>query len=256
MTESRLSDCEVLLLSAGLGTRLRPLTDTVPKPLVKVGTKTLIERNLELLAAAGAERVFINLHYKGEMIRTFVGDGSRWGITVEYSEEPLLLDTGGAIKAIEDRLEGSHLLTLNSDVLLDPNFSFADLIKSHTDCPNEPSLTMVLRPDPDHKSYGSIGINDEGRVVSFLDESYTAVPPRRLLMYTGIQVMNRSVIAEMPPKGSIFSLTKDTIRELLRNGGYVGSFVFEGFWSDVGTPERLEQASKEMAEKFLVFGKS
>ncbi|MCB0323793.1 MAG: nucleotidyltransferase family protein, partial [Bdellovibrionales bacterium] len=243
-----------LLLSAGFGTRLRPLTECLPKPLIRIGDKTLIERNLELLARAGISRVFINLHYLGDQIRQFVGDGSRWGMTVEYAEEPTLLDTGGAIRNIEKRLAHEQLLTVNSDILVQPDFPLHAVLEQHVDAAVRPAMTMVVRHDEDHAKYGTIGIDETGRVVSFLGKAYGGRVAREL-MYTGIQVMERRIIREvMPPEGEIFSLTQGTVRDLLQLGAYVDSYVYDGYWSDIGTPERLDAASKVVASKFACSG--
>ena len=122
---------DVLLLAAGFGKRLEPLTVNTPKPLLEVGDKPLIAWNLELIARSGFSRVFINLHHLGERISEFVGDGSHWGLSVEYSKEDPILETGGAIKNIEHKLREPYLITLNSDILLGPDFSLARILEAH-----------------------------------------------------------------------------------------------------------------------------
>lgn len=236
---------DVLLLSAGFGSRLRPLTDTCPKPLIPVAGKPLLVWNLELLARSGFSRVFINLHYLGEMIREFVGDGSTWGLHVEYSDEPLLLDTGGAIKAIESRLQSDLLLTLNSDILVDAAFPFEDLLHFHTNHPRHPEATLVLRTDADADRFGSFESAADNTIVRMLDARHPAGSPavHSGLMYTGIQVMGRALIAQMPEAGTVFSLTRDTFRTAIHSGAILGAYRYSGYWSDVGTPDRLEAAS-------------
>ncbi len=238
---------DAMLLSAGYGKRLRPITETIPKPLVKVGGKTLIERNLELLQRAGIKRVFINLHYRGQQIREFVADGSRWGMTTVYSEEPELLDTGGGIRKIAELVATPHLLTINSDVLIDPEAPLADLLRAHIDAEDEPLATMLLREDPQAKAFGSLLMNQSGEVVRMLD---TEKPERKEgerveeLMFAGIEVLSAKIFDKMPAVGTKFSITRDTLCGLLAEGGLIRGFKYQGFWSDIGTPDRLEEASK------------
>ena len=237
---------DVLLLAAGFGKRLRPLTDSIPKPLVAVGGRPLIDRNLELIARSGLPKVFINLHYLGQKIRDYVDDGSRWGLEVVYSEEPILLDTGGAIKNIEPQLQQPQLITVNSDLLIGPDFSLNQPFAAHSSCAAQPLLTMVLRPDPAAEAYGSIGIDSSGRVVSFLGTDYGFGAEVQRLMFLGIMVINRKVIEQFMPDQGIFSITRDTIRKILESGEHIHSMIYHGYWNDIGTPDRLNQASKDV----------
>lgn len=241
-----LSQVDILLLSAGFGRRLRPLTDTLPKALVRVAGKTLIERHLEQLAAQGAQRVVINLHHLGDQIRQFAGDGSRWGVAIAYSPEPVILDTGGAIKKIEAQLKGRALLTINADVILDDRFQYAGLIADHLSSANDPPLaTMLLRKDPEQQRYGEIGINNEGVVVQFLDVHAPAdgsVASSDLFMFCGIQVLAPAVFPYLPEAEVPCSITRDVLKPLVAGGFRLKGVPFDGLWFDVGTPERLKAA--------------
>ena len=239
-------EADVFLLAAGLGTRLRPLTDTVPKPLVRLGDKTLLERHLERIAASGFKEVIINLHHLGEQIKSFVQDGSRWGLRVSFSEEPLLLDTGGGIRNIEPLLKHQTLITINSDTVVGREFDLRELLHSHLLNPGKPLITMVLREDPNARSYGAIGINESGRVVAFLGEEFGLGRAVRELMFTGIQVLSSPVFAFMPQRGEVFSITRHTVRKILQAQGNIASVVYGGYWNDIGTPERLLEASKSL----------
>ncbi len=240
---------DIFLLAAGFGKRLGNLTEHTPKPLIKVGGRPLIEWNLDVIARSGFKRVIINLHHLGDQIRSYVGDGKRYGLDIEYSEEPILLDTGGGIKNIEDRLRCDNLITINSDILIGPDFDLRSVLNNHVSKTPPPVVTMVLRPDPGSKSYGEVGIDEFGEVCTFLGREYRSSPSRRL-MFLGIQVLSKEVFRHMPKRGTIFSITQDTLVELLTTGKSVNSVVYEGYWSDLGTPERLEQASKEIGSVF------
>ena len=267
----RLPSIDVLVLAAGRGERLRPLTDHTPKPLVKVGGKALLEWNLEMLAKAGFRRVIINLFYLGEQIEAFVGNGSRFGLQVEYSKEPVLLDTGGAIKYIEPRLTSDCLMTINSDILLGSDFSFESLVKTHLEDQRLPLATLALRADKDAEGFGVLELDETRKVIRFLDvrapisevqaspgvgegvertpvaqgtSGKSEVKPSQKLMYMGVQVLSRRLFQEMPEAGSVFSITRDIYRRVVLEGGLLAGLTYDGYWSDIGTPLRLDEASK------------
>lgn len=247
---------EVLLLSAGLGARLKPLTDKIPKPLVKVCNRSLIDWNLSFLAKSGFKRVFINIFYKGDLIKDFVGDGSKWNLEIIYSAEQELLDTGGAIKKIAPLLKSKNLLTFNSDTLLDPNYRLDSLLNSHVNHPNKPLATLLLRKHERPEEYGMIITDSSSRIVQFLDVTLPTFQQNSSdknhynhLIYIGVQVLSKELISNLP-KNNVFSITKDIHRTLIQEGKYLSSLLYNAYWSDVGTPERLEKASKEY-QQFL-----
>ncbi len=245
-------EIDAFLLAAGRGNRLRPITDTLPKPLICVGGKELIAWNLELLARSGFSRVIINVCHLAGQIKRFVGDGSAWGLAIELVEEDHLLDSGGSIKNIESYLLGKHLLTINSDILLGKGFTLNNLVDAHTSDSRRPLATMLLRPDIDAEKYGAIGLEEDGKICSFLDyfshkNSHSSKPNGcKRLMFTGVQVISKELIETMPPRGTIFSVTRDTLRGELARGKFLKGVNYGGYWNDIGTPERLEQASKDI----------
>lgn len=255
-----LADVDIFLLCAGFGKRLKPLTDTTPKPLVTAGGKPLLARHLERLAALGARSVVINLHYLGQQIKSFAGDGSAWGLQIRYSEEPVLLDTGGGIKRIEPMLQFDSLLTINADVVIDDTFDYAQLVQEHRSGRVDgrpPLATMLLRKDAEQSRYGEIGIDPEGRVRQFLDAvaptpqlspKYASTPVNKF-MFCGVQVLSRELLPHLPPDGVVCSITKDVLRPLVAAGEAVRGVVFDGIWFDVGTPERLESANKYLTQR-------
>ncbi len=251
------ANCDAFLLSAGFGKRLKALTTATPKPLVLLHGRPLIDWNLELLSRSGFRRVFVNLHYLGEQIADFLGDGSRWGVEILYSREPILLDTGGGIKNIEHRLQSEALVTINSDVLLGRDFDYQKLLNAHRAAGPDCIATLTVRVDTQAERFGALRVDEAGRVIRFLDESLPTddggsqsglgkeSSAGTVVMYAGVQVLSRAAFDFMPPAGSVFSITKDTYRMVIRQGGLLSTYLFEGYWSDVGTPERLESASKD-----------
>lgn len=233
---------DVILLAAGFGKRLAPITESIPKPLVRVSGKPLIDWSLELLASAGVRRVFVNTHYLAEQIHEHLRDASRFGIAVEFSHEDPILDTGGAIKNLEDRLSFETILTINSDALLGRDFPLRELLAEHQQSSDGRMATLALREDPDAKKYGEVCVNAKGQVCRFLGKEYLKVGACRSLMYTGVSVLSREILDYMPSKGSVFSLTQDTYVKLLENDRVIQSLCYAGYFCDVGTKERLEQA--------------
>lgn len=236
---------DVLLLAAGFGKRLGALTEKKPKPLVEIGGRPVIDRLLALLGAQGVPRVFINLHYRGDQIKKFVGDGSNWNLEVVYFDEPTILDTGGAIRNVEPAMRFSSLVTINADVVLGESFSFPKLLSMHQK--DERLATLVLRQTEDPVHSNEVGIDAQGRICSFLGKNYFPIPLSQSLMYAGIQVIAPKLFSYMPQRGSVFSITRDTYVKVLESGGYLGSLTFTGYWADIGTPEGLERASKDLA---------
>ena len=230
---------DVFILAAGLGTRLRPLTDTLPKPLVQVNGKPLIAYHLELLAKEGFSRVMINLHYLPDKIRDFVGSGSQWGLEVSYSYEPSLLDTGGGVKNIESWIKTPSLLIINSDSLFDKTLSLSTLVSNHLTANSE--LTLLVGPGS--SGYTPLYIDSKQELVGF-GKDYRPTPDSLAVSYLGVMVLNTSLLKSMPPVGVPFSLTSGIIPGLLSKSEKINTFSFKNFWSDVGTPKRLEEASK------------
>ncbi len=211
---------KAMILAAGRGERMGALTATQPKPLLTIGGRPLIEHHVVRLAASGIDEIVINLSYRGTQIRSYLGDGSRFGVSIAYSEEgePPLETAGGIVRALP--LLGSEpFLLVNSDVFT--SFDFAELIA-------RPQPTLVLVPNPAHHARGDFGLDAAGFV--------TAEPP--LSTYAGIAVFDPGAFAGLVPGRRPLKPLLDAAiarRELL-------GVSFEGLWLDVGTPERLEEA--------------
>jgi len=230
---------DVFILAAGLGTRLRPLTDTVPKPLIEVNGKPLIAYHLERLSREGFHRVRINLHYLPEKIREYVGSGSKWGLDVSFSFEPVLLDTGGGVKNVESWLKSDNLLIINSDSVFDESLSLKAFVSKHL--ASSSSMTLLVGPSDQH--FTPLYTDQNTDLVGF-GKDFSSTSSTVPVSYLGVMAINRKLMALMPPVGVPFSLTTGIIPGLLSTGEKIRTVAFDKFWSDVGTPERLEQASK------------
>ncbi|HKY09145.1 MAG TPA: NDP-sugar synthase [Candidatus Binatia bacterium] len=235
-----------MILAAGQGTRLRPTTDTVPKALVPVAGRAMIEYVLLLLRHYGIKDIIINLHHFGAQIESRLGDGKMLGLRITYSREPELLDTGGGLLKAKSFLQDGAFIVINTDALIDVDL--AALIDFHAK--NAAAATLVLRPDPRADEYGSMDIDAQGRICRFLHSTAPITPSGQVvkLMFTGVQILDPSVFAHMEnyaasPK---FSTTKDVYPRMLTDGARLFGFRFDGFWQDVGTPERIREAELKL----------
>ena len=209
---------KAMILAAGRGERMRPLTDHTPKPLLEAHGKPLIVHHIEALAAAGFTDIVINLSWLGEQIRERLGDGSGFGVSIAYSVEPEALETAGGIQQALPLL-GDRFLVVNGDVYTD--FDFARL--RSFDRPAH----LVLVANPGHNHDGDFALQ-RGRVGNSAPLDYT---------FSGIAAYQRDFFAEL---GS----GKQALAPMLRAAaerGQVGGEYHEGCWIDIGTPERLAE---------------
>lgn len=217
-----------MILAAGLGERMQPLTATLPKPLLKVGEKTLIEHQVERLVAAGITEIIINHFYLGEMIEKLLGSGSQYGAEIGYSKESVRLETaGGIIKALPQLVDDSFIV-VNADVWTDFDFSQlrpADGIHQ--------LAHLVLVKNAEHNPQGDFNIDENGRV----HEDHCAQDQR--LTFSGISVLHRELFRGYP----IQSLPMVPLLQEAMKKDQVSGEVFNGLWMDIGTPERLQEVN-------------
>jgi N-acetyl-alpha-D-muramate 1-phosphate uridylyltransferase len=216
---------KAMILAAGLGQRMRPLTNQLPKPLLCVGGKPLLQYHLEALAAAGIKEVIINLAYLGDKIVNFVGDGNRFGLDVTYSPEPEPLETAGALLNALKLLGEAPFLLVNGDVWTD--FSLEKL-SQHSLKPNH-KAHLLLVPNPDFHPLGDFALDPQGLLV---DD-----PSLNKFTFAGISLIDPELISHYPQQRQKFPLG-EVLRYAISKGEITGE-VYRGAWSDVGTPERL-----------------
>lgn len=213
-----------MILAAGRGERLRPITEEIPKALVEVQGRSLLERHLDNIMAAGIETVVINLGWLGESIAARIGSGHSYGLNVVYSPEgENILETGGGIHRALPLLGGEPFLVVNADV-------FTDMPLPPAELGGNDAGHLVLVPTPAHKERGDFDL-DDGRVVDS-DE-----PP---LTFSGIAVYRPELFAEC--EAGRFPLAP-MLKAAARAGELSGS-LYEGLWEDVGTPERLAELNR------------
>jgi NDP-sugar pyrophosphorylase family protein len=238
---------KAMVLAAGQGTRLHPLTERIPKALVPVAGRPMIEYSLLLLKRYGIHDIIINLHHLGDQIESYLGDGRQLGLQISYSKEPELLDTGGGLLKAKPFFQGGPFIAINTDVLID--LSLSELIEFHTK--KGAAATLVLRPDPLADQYGSMEIDSDGRIHRFLQAriASTLSVPTTKLMFTGVQVLEPRVFDYMESEDRVrkFSTTKDTYPRMLLHQEKLFGFRFDGFWQDVGTASRIKEAEESLA---------
>ena len=212
---------KAMILAAGRGERMRPLTDTLPKPLLEVHGKPLIVHHIERLAAAGFKEIIINIAHLGHMIPEALGDGSRWGVKLLYSDEQAegaLESAGGIVKALP-LLGDDPFLIVNADIWtdypFDAGFELPDSL-AH----------IILVPNPEHNPQGDFAL-EEGRAVCDEDETrytFSGIGYYAPKFFWGLTYGKK-------PLGPILCRKMD--------GDLVSAELYEGIWSDIGTPERL-----------------
>jgi mannose-1-phosphate guanylyltransferase len=238
---------KAMVFAAGYGTRLRPLTDQLPKALVPVAGRPMIEYPLLLLRHYGITEIVINVHHLGEKIEACLQDGKKLGLRIAYSEEKELLDTGGGLLQAKPFLQDGAFVVINTDVIIDLPLQAA--IDQHRK--SRAAATLVLRPDARADRYGAIEISADRRIRKFLNHqapSRSSAGSLRKLMFTGVQVLEPKVFDYMTDEASLsFSTTKTIYPKMLTQGESLYGFHFEGFWQDLGTPERIKEAEGKLA---------
>ncbi|MDH3503286.1 MAG: NDP-sugar synthase [Nitrospirota bacterium] len=231
-----------MILAAGLGTRLRPLTNTIPKPLLSVGGTPLIVWNLLLLRACGIRDVIINLHYLGNVIEEAIGDGSRWNMQVRYSPEPTLLGTGGGLKAAEWFFEQQPFLVMNGDTLIE--LDVKALIEFHQT--HGGVATLVLRDDPQAAQWGAVESDAHNRILRINGRGMRQADltgPLVERMFAGVHILHPSLLHDAPTE-TPFSIIDSYTNELAR-GSKIFGFLHAAYWSDIGTVARYAQAQAD-----------
>lgn len=215
---------KAMLLAAGHGKRMQPLTMTTPKPLLLAGGKPLIVHHLEHLSAVGIREVIINVAYLGEQIKDALGKGSQWGLTIHYSEEPEPLETAGAILQALPLLGSDSFILINADIWTDCQLS---TLVHHKLPPYQGHL--VLTRNPKHNPNGDFCVID--------GELSTNNANNRSYTFTGISKLSPRLISEYPKKRLAFPLAEVFYYALEKQ--LLSAEITEGNWWDIGTPERL-----------------
>jgi mannose-1-phosphate guanylyltransferase len=231
---------QALILVGGEGTRLRPLTSRVPKPVVALAGRPFMSYMLEWLRGHGVDEAILSCGFLPDGVRAVLGDGSDYGIALTYVEEPHPLSTGGALKYAEELLDDRFFM-LNGDVLADMDLS-AQLVQ-HKATGARATLALIGVDDP--SAYGLVRRRPDLSVREFVEKpSLDEIDTH--LINAGAYILERSVLSEMAPAGSRISIERDVFPRLVDNGLY--GFEASGYWMDIGTPQRYLQATWDILE--------
>ncbi|HSS50911.1 MAG TPA: NDP-sugar synthase [Thermoanaerobaculia bacterium] len=231
-----------LVLAAGLGTRLRPLTEQVPKPLLPVRGVPILGHTLTQLAAFGCEAAAVNLHYLGEPIRERFG-GSHGGMPLTWSEEPELLGTLGALHPLKEFFAPADLvLLINGDSLC--RWPLRTLVRRHLAGGAPATLLLASRPDPAEFG-GGVGVDPAGRILSFRPGDSERGPGARRYVFAGAHAISPELLARVGPGKA--DIVRDLYGPMLDSGERIASVLFAGRWHDLGTPQRFLDATLDWA---------
>ena len=238
---------KAMILAAGQGQRLRPLTEKIPKALVPVAGRPMIEYPLRLLRYYGIRDIIVNLHHLGSDIEAYLGDGSSFDVKIAYSREAELLDTGGGLLKARSFFDQGTFIVINTDVIIDLRLS--DFLEFHRK--NRAAATLVLRVDERADEFGSMDIDSAGRICRFLQARREDTPKLvTKLMFTGVQVLEPSVFDYMAryDAGERFSTTRDVYPAMVIGDEPVYGYRFDGLWQDLGNSERIRSAEEWLAQ--------
>jgi mannose-1-phosphate guanylyltransferase len=238
---------KAMILAAGLGTRMRPLTDHCPKPLLPLLLQPMLDYILVQLPRHGIHDVIINLHHHADQLAQWLGDGSRWGVHLSLSFEPEILGTAGALKRVEPLLRDGPFLVLNADVMIDVDLQAL----WHWHCQRQALVTMVLRPDPAARSYGTVIVDADNRVRLINGRPSTpATVTGQETMFACVQVVDPQVLERIPPDCFI-TTTSEVYPTLIEHNAAVYGYLYTGYWMDIGAPERYLQAHRDLLDGVL-----
>ena len=239
---------KAMILAAGLGTRLQPLTHRLPKPLLPLMLLPTLAHLLAQLRCQGVREVVINGHHLADQLAAWLGDGSRWSLRLVFTHEAEILGTAGAMKNAAPHLQGAPFLVINADVLAD--YDLQSLWTWHR--ARGALVTMVVRPDPAARDTRPVMIDEQDRVrqINGRPQAADAGPECEATIFTGIQIVEPEVLDAIPAN-RFASTTTDTYPLLLQEGRPVFAYRHHDYWLDVGVPERYLQAHWDLLDGAL-----
>ena len=228
-----------MVLAAGLGTRLRPLTHTLPKPLLPVANRPILEYTFSLLARAGlgVEDVVVNTHHLSERLEDGLRSLDTHSLRVHLSREPKILGTAGGPKKARSLLEGETFLLVNGDFLID--IDLREAVDFHRR--SGAQATMVLRED----KTGGIFVDRRGAIRRFLEDPEDASPEWTRTDFTGVHVLEPEVL-KLIPRNTPCEINLQVYPEMLRRGWTVAGLLHRGYWREAGDPARYLAANREV----------
>lgn len=230
---------QALILVGGKGTRLRPLTSLLPKPVVTLVDRPFLNYQLEWVKSHGVDEVVLSCGFLPDQLQDVLGDGSALGLSLTYVVEPELLGTGGALKYAESHLDDRFFM-LNGDTLTD--IDLTSQLGQHV--ATGARGTLALYPVPDVSSYGLVPLNDDKSVREFLEKPGPDDVVDTNLINAGAYILEKEILKDLPASGTHFSIERDVFPMLVGNGLY--GYEASGYWMDIGTPSRYLEGTYDI----------
>lgn len=229
---------DAVVLVGGLGTRLRPLTLSAPKPMLPTAGAPFLAHLLSRIRASGIEHVLLATSYQAAIFADYFGDGTRFGLDIEYLHEDEPLGTGGGIRNVAERLRSDTAVVFNGDSL--SGLDIGALLDYHAERAADVTVSLVRVPDPG--AFGCVVTGSDGRVTAFLEKS--SRPPADTIN-AGLYVFRRQVL-ESIPAGRVVSLERETFPKLVASGARMFGSVGDSYWRDIGAPSDFVAASVDL----------
>lgn len=232
------SSTDAVILVGGQGTRLRPLTLSAPKPMLPTAGVPFLTHLITRIRDAGITHIVLGTSYRAEVFESYFGDGSAFGVELEYVVEPEPLGTGGGIRNVADHVRGDNVMIFNGDVL--SGCDLRALLATHTDSGADVTLYLTKVADP--RAFGCVPTDAAGRVTAFLEKDPNPVTDQ---INAGTYVFTRAILNSIPP-GRPVSVERETFPDLLAAGAYVAGHVESGYWRDLGRPADFVAGSADL----------
>lgn len=230
-------DLKTLVLAAGTSTRIAPVAGGSPKPLLEIQGETVLGRNLRWLSAQGIKRVWINLHYRPEKIQAAIGDGTRFGLTVQYVYEPDILGTAGAVRNLSSEWDETFLVVYGDSLLSFDLHRFLEFHRARRGC-----LSIALFDRERHRHTGIAGgqvkLAPDGQLETFCEGGAGQTPP---LVNAGVYLVEPEVVATIPT-GQLCDFGRDLFPRMLADGRRLYGYLITGYCLGIDTPESYDQA--------------
>jgi len=234
---------KVMVLAAGLGTRLRPLTDLISKPMAPIVNIPVMEHIVRLLVKHNFTDIVCNLHWYPDEIRNYFCDGSRWGINIVYTYEKELLGTAGGVKNVEDFFEGSTFLVISGDALTD--IDLTDAARFHKE--KGGVATLILTEVEDTSQYGIVLLDEDKRIKGF-QEKPLGGEAKSNLANSGIYIFEPEIFNYLPPRGQFCDFGKNLFPELIGKNVLYYGYQHSQYWNDVGGLDQYQQGNFDALE--------
>lgn len=237
---------KAMILAAGVGSRLDPLTRNIPKPLVPIANKPVIEHIIENLKEYGFDDIVINLHYLPHKITERLGQGEKWGVNIRYSYEEEPLGTAGGVKKNQDFFDGTFLV-IGADDLCD--IDLGRVLAFHQEKKAKVTIALSLVDDP--SEYGVVVVNERGKILSFIEKPRGERIPSNTVN-TGIYIIEPEVL-ELIPSNRFFDFGRDLFPLLIDKKVPFYGYLALGYWKDVGNIKQYKEAHKDVLYKKVNF---